>query len=40
MDTSRYQKNADIDDVDIFWEIDQLDEYAVFRPGIDTPFSP
>ena len=31
---------ADLDDVDFYWENDQLDLGAVFRPGIDTLFSP
>ena len=39
MDTGGYQK-SDLDDVEIYWEKDQLDENAVFRPGIDAPFSP
>ena len=39
MDTSGYRA-SDLDDIDFFWEIDQLDLDAVFRPGIDTPFSP
>ena len=32
--------SADLDDVDFYWENDQLDVDAVFRPGIDTPVSP
>ena len=40
MDTSEYQVSADLDDVEFYWENDQLDMDAVFRPGIDTPFSP
>ena len=32
--------SADLEDVDFYWENDQLDVDAVFRPGIDTPFSP
>ena len=40
MDTSVYQVSADLDDVEFYWQTDQLDEDAVFRPGIDTPFSP
>ena len=40
MDTSGYQVSADLDDVEFYWENDQLDIDAVFRPGIDTPFSP
>ena len=40
LDTSRYQVSADLDDVEFYWENDQLDADAVFRPGIDTPFSP
>ena len=39
MDKSDYQV-SDRDDVEYYWEIDQLDVDAVFRPGIDTPFSP
>ena len=38
MDTSVYQVSADLDDVDFYWENDQLDVDAVFRPGIDTFF--
>ena len=37
MDTGGYQV-SDLDDMDFYWENDQLDEDAVFRPGIDTPF--
>ena len=40
MDTSGYQVSADLDDVEFYWENDQLAVDAVFRPGIDTPFSP
>ena len=41
LDTSGYQVSAaDLDDVEFYWENDQLDIDAVFRPGIDTPFSP
>ena len=40
MDKSGCQVSADLDDVEFYWENDQLDVYAVFRPGIDTPFSP
>ena len=39
MDTSGYQV-SDLDDVEFYWENDQLDVDAVFRPGIDKPFSP
>ena len=39
MDKSDYQV-SDLDDVEFYWEIDQLDVDADFRPGIDTPFSP
>ena len=31
--------SADLDDVEFYWENDQLDVDAVFIPGIDTPFS-
>ena len=41
MDTSEYQvPAADLDDVEFYWENDQLDGDPVFRPGIDTPFPP
>ena len=41
MDRSWYQvSSADLDDVEFYWENDQLDIDAVFRPDIDTPFSP
>ena len=39
MDTSVYQV-SDLDDADFYRENDQLDVDAVFRLGIDTPFSP
>ena len=32
--------SADLDDVEFYWENDQLDVDAVFRPGIVAPFSP
>ena len=31
--------SADLDDVEFYWEKDQLDINAVFRPGVDTLFS-
>ena len=42
MATSGYQVSAYLDVVEFYWENDQLDPDldAVFRPGIDTPFSP
>ena len=40
MNTSGYQVSADLEDVEFIWEKDQLNVDAVFRPGIDTPFSP
>ena len=40
LDTSGYQESADLEDVDFYWENDQLDVDAIFRPGIDVPFSP
>ena len=40
LDTSGYQVCADQDDVEFYWENNQVDIDAVFRPGIDTPFSP
>ena len=38
MDTSSYQV-SEIEDEEFNWEDSQLDMDAVFRPGIDTPFS-
>ena len=38
LDTSSYQVSH-LDDIDFNWENSQLDMDAVFRPGIDTPFS-
>ena len=39
LDTSSYQV-CDLEDIEFDWENDQLDLDAVFRPGIDTVFSP
>ena len=39
LDTSSYQV-SDLVDIEFNWEHSQLDMDAVFRPGIDTPFSP
>ena len=39
VDTSSYQV-SDLEDIEFNWEIPQLDMDAVFRPGIDNPFSP
>ena len=39
LDTSSYQV-SDFEDIEFNWENSQLDMDAVFRPGIDTPFSP
>ena len=39
LDTSSYQV-SDLQDTEFNWENSQLDMDAVFRPGIDTPFSP
>ena len=39
LDTSGYQE-SDLGDKEFNWENSQLDMDAVFRPGIDTPFSP
>ena len=39
LDTSSYQV-FDLEDIKFNWENSQLDMDAVFRPGIDTPFSP
>ena len=40
LDTGGYQVSADLDDVEFYGEIDQLDVDAIFRPGTDTSFSP
>ena len=40
LDTSGYQVSAEVDDVEFYWENDQLDVDAHFRPGIDTLCSP
>ena len=39
LDTSSYQV-SNLEDIEFNWEKSQLDMEAVFRPGIDTPFSP
>ena len=39
LDTSSYQV-SDLEDIEFNWENSQLDMDAVFRPGIDTRFSP
>ena len=39
LNTSSYQV-SDLEDKKFNWENSQLDMDAVFRPGIDTPFSP
>ena len=39
LETSSYQV-SDLEDIEINWEKSQLDMDTVFRPGIDTPFSP
>ena len=39
MDTSSYQV-SDLENIEFNWENSQLDMDAVFRPGIDTTFSP
>ena len=39
LDTSSYHL-SDLEDIEFNWEGSQLDMDAVFRPGIDTPFSP
>ena len=40
LDTSGCQVSTDLDDIAFYWQKNQLDVDAVFRPGIDTPFSP
>ena len=39
LDTSSYQV-SDLEEIEFNWEISQLKMDAVFRSGIDTPFSP
>ena len=39
LDTSSNQV-SDLEEIELNWENSQLDMDAVFRPGIDTPFSP
>ena len=39
LDTSSYQV-SDLKDIEFNWEDSQLDMDAVFRPGLDTHFSP
>ena len=39
LDTSSHQV-SDLEDIEFNWEKSQLEMDAVFRPGIDTPFSP
>ena len=39
LDTRSYQV-SDLEDIEFNWENSQLDMDSVFRPGIDTPFSP
>ena len=39
LDTSSYQV-SDLEDIEFNWDNSQLDMDAVFRPGIETPFSP
>ena len=39
LDSSSYQV-SDLEDIEFNWEISQMDMDTVFRPGIDTLFSP
>ena len=39
LDTSSYQVSV-LEGIEFNWENSQLDKDAVFRPGIDIPFSP
>ena len=39
MDIGGYQVSADLEEDEFYWENDQLDVDAVFRRGINTPFS-
>ena len=38
-DTSGYEL-SDLEDIEFSWEDPAKDRYSVYRPGIDTPFSP
>ena len=40
MNTSGYQLSADLDDVEAYWENDQLSLDAVFRQGTDATLFP
>ena len=39
MDTSGYQL-SDLEDIEFAWDNPDMDLDAVYRPGVDTPFSP
>ena len=39
LDTNSYQV-SDLEDIDFNWEKSHLDMDAVFRPSVDSPFSP
>ena len=39
MDTTRYQL-SNLEDIEFHWEDPEFNMDAVFRPSIDTPFSP
>ena len=39
LDTSSYHV-SDLEDIEFTWENSQFDMDSVFRPGIDTPFTP
>ena len=39
LDTSSYQV-SDLEDIEFNWDDSQMHMDSVFRPGIDTPFSP
>ena len=39
LDTSSYRV-SDLEDIEFNWEKSQLEMDPVYRPGIDTPFSP
>ena len=39
LETNSYQV-SDLEGIEFNWENSQLDMEVVFRPGIDTPFSP
>ena len=39
MDTGGYELSV-LEDIELFWERPRMELHPVFRPVIDTPFSP